>query len=364
MRRTIKAQTGINISRSAFWERISSKRHEHFLQLILNSLMAKIYTPINSGQVLLKKLKVLNIFIIDSCTFSLWDGAKGKYPGTFTTAGIKYHACFNLMNLTLDWFKITPSSTHDSQCFPDLNRLKNSLIIFDLGYFDFLLLYRIKEVGGFFLTRVKSDSVIHIQKIIKGLYHQRYIGQSLMSIKNRRKKDNIIEVLIEKKCSNGQMLSCRAIGFWHMENKIYHWYLTNLSVSAKVIYPLYRLRWQIELIFKSCKQSLNAARFTTNNEHIIRSLLLGTLITQFISCTILHINLPHLSKKEQLAISYQRISKITVQLKQDFINFLLTSQENFYHILYDKIRLFSDEIFDPNYKKRNTSLSSLDKVLS
>ena len=308
IRRTIKEQTNTDIKRSGFWERIATKRHENFLRLILNSLMQKIYLPISSGQILLKKLKVVNVFIIDSCTFSLWDGAKEQYSGAFTTAGIKYHACFNLMNLKLDWFKITPSSVHDSQCFPDINTLKDSLIIFDLGYFDFLLLYQINKIGGFFLTRIKSNSVILIKEIVKGLYHKRYIGQSILSIKNRRKKDDIIEVLIDKSCQSGEILSCRAIGFWHPENKVYHWYLTNLSVSAEIIYPLYRIRWQIELIFKSCKQSLNAARFTTNNEHIIRSLLLGSLIAQFISCVILQVNLPFLSHQEQLAVSYQNLS--------------------------------------------------------
>lgn len=363
IRRTIKEQTNTDIKRSGFWERIATKRHENFLRLILNSLMQKIYLPISSGQILLKKLKVVNVFIIDSCTFSLWDGAKEQYSGAFTTAGIKYHACFNLMNLKLDWFKITPSSVHDSQCFPDINTLKDSLIIFDLGYFDFLLLYQINKIGGFFLTRIKSNSVILIKEIVKGLYHKRYIGQSILSIKNRRKKDDIIEVLIDKSCQSGEILSCRAIGFWHPENKVYHWYLTNLSVSAEIIYPLYRIRWQIELIFKSCKQSLNAARFTTNNEHIIRSLLLGSLIAQFISCVILQVNLPFLSHQEQLAVSYQRLAKITVQLKQHFINFLLNDNEIYHKILYDKIRLFGDEIFDPNYKKRKSSMASLNESL-
>ncbi len=56
-----------------------------------------------------------------------------------------------------------------------------------------------------------------------------------------------------------------SVGFWNPSEKCYHWYITNLKVAAHLIYPLYRLRWQIELIFKACKQSLNVNRLTSNN---------------------------------------------------------------------------------------------------
>ena len=52
----------------------------------------------------------------------------------------------------MEWFKLSPSSTHDSQCFPDIASLKNKLIIFDLGYFEYSLLLNIIDIGGFFVT--------------------------------------------------------------------------------------------------------------------------------------------------------------------------------------------------------------------
>ena len=55
----------------------------------------------------------------------------------------------------------------------------------------------------------------------------------------------------------------------------YHWYLTNLKVVPTVIYPLYRLKWQVELIFKGCKSSLNADRMTSRNPLISENSVLG-----------------------------------------------------------------------------------------
>ncbi len=69
--------------------------------------------------------------------------------------------------------------------------------------------------------------------------------------------------MLAEKVHNGETLACRVIGFWNPSEKCYHWYMTNLKVYAYVIYPLYRIRWQIELIFKACKNSLNANQITS-----------------------------------------------------------------------------------------------------
>jgi len=138
------------------------------------------------------------------------------------------------------------------------------VVIVDLGYWDFNLLWEIQEFGGFFLSRIKSKAVIYITEIVQGKIAKKYIGSSLLSVPVKRKRSNILEVMIEKMCDKGT-LCCRAVCFWNPSEKCYHWYITNLKVAALMIYPLYRLRWQIELIFKACKQSLNVNRLTSNN---------------------------------------------------------------------------------------------------
>jgi len=363
IRRGMKAHFETDISRSAFWERLTTKRLKLWLQQLLEVLITQKFS-ILGGCEWQQQLGVTKIWVIDSCSFSLWDGAKADYPGTRTTAGIKWHACFDLMQSgSLVWSKLTPTTTNDSQCFPDIHQLKGGLAIFDLGYWDFSLLLQIKDAGGFFLSRLKSNAVITITEVIQGMSTKKYIGQSLLSVKHRRKKGDIIEVMIEKRCNNDQVLTCRAIGFWNPTEKAYHWYLTNLPVAAHLIYPLYRFRWQIELIFKSCKQSLNANRLTSNHSNIIESLLLATIISKLASQTILHIATSHLSQAEQLAVSYQRIAKVAVQLYRHFIQFLLNQSDQFLLKLMDQIKLFSNEIFDPNYRHRKTTLAQIHSLL-
>lgn len=58
--------------------------------------------------------------------------------------------------------------------------------------------------------------------------------------------------------------------------------VTNLpreSVQARDIVGLYRLRWQIELLFKELKSYCNLKKFSTENKHIVKSLIYASFIT-------------------------------------------------------------------------------------
>ena len=142
-------------------------------------------------------------------------------------------------------------------------------------------------------------------------------------------------------------------------DKCYYWYITNLTVAAQLIYSLYRLRWQIELIFKACKQSLNAECLTSNNSTIIENLLLSSLVAHLASHTILEIVIPQLTKVKQLAISVQRTAKIAALLGADFFNFLVNNSKKYAQVLISKIMRFAHDIFDPNFRHRDSSLAQV-----
>ena len=254
-----------------------------------------------------------------------------------------------------------PTKTHDRKCFPAVELLKGKLVIFDLGYWDYGLLYAIEKAGGLFLSRLKSNAVIPIAEVVQGLSHA-LVGQALLSLDFSRKRGNIIEVFTTK-LYDGHLLRYRVIGFWNPVEKGYHWYITNLMAAAYLIYPLYRLRWQIELIFKACKNSLNANQITSGDENIIESLLLASIAAHLSSHTLFEIGTAQVEEDQQLAMSFQRVAKLAVVLAQDFILFLLNSSREHFDNLLHKIKLFANEMFDPNYKKRETSLMRINRLL-
>ena len=72
----------------------------------------------------------------------------------------------------------------------------------------------------------------------------------------------------------------------------------------------------------------------------------------------------HLIEEKMWAISFQRIAKVAVLLARDFILFLLNSSIEYLNELLRKIELFADELYDPNYKKRESSLARIKRLLS
>jgi putative transposase len=361
IRRTMQSHLNKKISRSAFWERLSRRRLKQHLRAVVAELMKAFSAKTLRCEKLLEQLKVTAILVHDSSSITLREGAKARFPGTGSKAGIKWHACFNALTGVVEWFRLTPSRTHDRKCFPDLPLLKGKLILFDLGYFDYDLMLAIDNIGGFFLSRLKSNAVISVVEVVQGL-SKRALGKSLLSLDLPRKKGEIIEAIVEKVCQAGT-LRYRAIGFWNPVEKCYHWYVTNLTVPACIIYPLYRFRWQIELIFKACKNSLNANQITSGDKNIIESLLLASIAAHLCTHTILTSSLTHLDEEQQQAISFQRIAKVAVVLSREFVMFLLhRAKEHLDHLL-EKIKLFASELFDPNYKKRETSLRRIYRML-
>ena len=356
----MKSNLGQNISKSAFWERLSRERLKKLLGKIVSELMSNLATSVSVGGNILSQLGVTDIWIVDSSTITLQDGAKNNFPGTGAAAGIKWHACFSLMTGVMTWFHLTPSSTHDRKCMPDIKLLRGKLLISDLGYYDFGILLQIQKVGGFFLSRLKSNAAVYVKEIVQGL-SEKHVGQSLLSINFNKKTRAIVEVMIEK-VHDHDTLVCRAVGFWNPSEQRYHWYVTNLKVMAILIYPLYRLRWQIELIFKACKNSLNANQITSGDRNIIESLLLASIAAHLGSHTLFEAAVNELDECKTTAISFKRISKVAVVLSRDFVRFLLNPSKHIESLM-RKIKLFVNELFDPNYKNRETSLMRVHKLL-
>ena len=153
--------------------------------------MVTLTASVTTGHQILQPLGVTAIWLVDSSSITLWASAKNRFPGTRTAAGIKWHAGFDLLAGMLTWFQLTPTKTHDRKCFPAVELLKGKLVIFDLGYWDYGLLYAIEKAGGLFLSRLKSNAVIPIAEVVQGLSHAR-VGQALLSLDFSRKRGNIM----------------------------------------------------------------------------------------------------------------------------------------------------------------------------
>jgi transposase len=155
------------------------------------------------------------------------------------------------------------------------NMEKDDLIIRDLGYFSTSVLKKCMEKEAFFLSRLdsatnvydESGNVISFREIYKSMQESRTIDKCLFVYAGRDTKlpvrliirvvpDEVYEKRIRDKTrkSKGQ-----GRGELMEETRIrcrFNLFITNAEDSlfpADRVFPLYRLRWQIELQFKIWK---------------------------------------------------------------------------------------------------------------
>lgn len=329
------------------------------------SLLGSIVGPTAIGAELLRALGVSAVLILDSTSSSLPKAAKNTFPAprkNVVPAAVKLHLCFDLLRGAVDWFNITEATSHDRNSFPDIPGLRNKLIIFDLGYWDYSLLEAIKSAGGFFLTRVKSTALIKIVQVVDGL-PKHFEGWCLFDKKLPNKKSALIEVVGQITISAKVSFEARVIGFFNPTTKEYHWYITNLLVPAKLIYPLYRLRWQIELIFKSMKTTFRLADFSTANANIIVTMMLAALMAAMISYPVAMTLALDKKKNEKTNPSFQRAAIVISICANQFVEFLAGNGNiNSLQKLTRALRSQAHELFDPNCKRRKSSLSLITEM--
>jgi len=359
LRKLVQEQFKTNLSRGGFWERLAARKLRDTLEALVCSLIQTISHKLLVSHDLLKMLGVSSILLLDSSSSTLPKAAKAAFPAprnNVAPASVKLHLCFDIIKGAVDWFNITEATSHDRNSFPEIKSLKGKLIIFDLGYWDYSLLAQIITAGGFFLSRVKSSASIEVVKVIEGLPKHFEGWSDLFDRKFPDRHAKIIEIVGSFSQNYKPVFQARVIGFWNPIANQYHWYVTNLSAPAKLIYPLYRLRWQIELIFKSLKATFRLADFTTANTNIIHVLLYAALIATIIAHPIAFILAEEHKASKQAAPSIQRAAIVISNCAKLFIDFLLSKNDSALVALTQELTRQTSELFDPNFKKRKSSL--------
>jgi IS4 transposase len=81
-----------------------------------------------------------------------------RFPRLTRQPVAKFHLIQNVTKQMIKQFQLTDEGTHESSQLPVRSWLRVRLLLFDLGFYSFHRFALIEENGGFFLTRLKSNS--------------------------------------------------------------------------------------------------------------------------------------------------------------------------------------------------------------
>ena len=114
-----------------------------------------------------------------------------------------------------------------------------------------------------------------------------------------------------------------------------------------------------QLIFKAFKSSFRLADIPTSNPRIILSIVYSALIANIIAHPVAHILATEFKKSKQMTPSFQRAAMLIANTASQFIIFLVEGSKMALENLKDALELQKRELFDPNSKKRETTLAGL-----
>lgn len=168
--------------------------------------------------------------------------------------------------------KITDANNNDGQhtdfIWEDVRR--NTLVIFDLGYWNFGFLDAIHEREAFFVTRVSPRNR---PKLVKWLRRTKEIRDYVARLDRHKSHPKRCRVrVIEQRQEDGT--------WWR--------WCTNLMdpkrFPAEEIIELYRMRWQVEVFFRQLKHVFHLKRVRSMNPNA----LLVELYVSFIAYLLAH----------------------------------------------------------------------------
>ncbi|HTO14416.1 MAG TPA: IS4 family transposase [Edaphocola sp.] len=253
-------------------------RDEEVFAEIYNSLLNKYGNVLSDSRIeeIIKK----QVKIIDSSTISLFKeilscvGRKAKTGKS--KGGIKMHTVINADEVvpSVVWF--SKAATHDHQFLAKLPCNEDTIYVFDKGYNDYKAFEHFTKNNTGFVTRIKDNAV----------YRTEQINEIAENIHSGVLEDATITVDV-KHGSTLIPLTLRKVRFYDRENKREFEFLTNLmDLRADMIAALYKVRWQIELVFKQLKQNFPLKYFLGDNENAIKIQIYCVLIVNLLLAVI------------------------------------------------------------------------------
>lgn len=291
LRSRLEVREDINVSPQGLDQRFNENAVE-FLKSIFNEMLKKQNTILKEEENLLK-YHFKSIKVVDSTTIILPEHLKSTYRGSggsASDAAAKVQLQLDLLTGSFINCDISEAVSNDADYLPALEKCieEKELHLKDLGYFNLEHLNMLEKSKAYYISKLRSTSVIYIKndnpemntkgKIKKSSIYKKvdiqeiaeplaegetieipdiYIGKDKLKTKliltkltqeckiNREKK-------FFKDVKKGKKTLSDKNVFWNNINI----YITNIPksiLSKEQIHDIYSLRWQVELMFKIWK---------------------------------------------------------------------------------------------------------------
>jgi hypothetical protein len=300
--------TNTNLARSSFHEYFSPALAQLMKRLVddFRQAHADVEWPMLNPELF------TSVVIQDSSLITLRDALEASYPscafsGSKTKerdkAALKIHMGLNPLAVAPHTLDVTSARVYDGDGLVIDEGVRNTLLLFDRGYFKYATFHQIIHHGGYFITRylkacdppvapfemplVPASSQSTAKKVRK-------LSTVLEEAITSSPPPSVVDVLLNPsdrylkggKRKPGELFTLRFVGIWNAEKKCYNGYFTNLpteQVPPELVSQWYTYRWEIEMQFKCLKSYHKADHINTGKSYITETLLYAALLGWMLS---------------------------------------------------------------------------------
>jgi hypothetical protein len=307
LQQTLASTEGASCSRQAIAQHCREQT-AHFLQALLLAAASQLFSGDPVAIPLLQRFSA--VLLIDSTTITLpaalaaeWPGCGGRTP-LAGLASLKVQVRLELLRGGLDALELQAGRAHDATGLVQTAPVPQGAVrLADLGYFALTVLASIVAGGGHFLCRPKLQT-----RLVDGAGAPRTVAAYLAANRHGRVERQVLLGLRER-------LPCRLIAqrlpaplaalrlarllaaaqreglrVSAEQRELCHWLVLVTSLSAAQLsfgeaLILYRLRWQVELLFKLWK---SAGVGVADGRSADRWRTLCTVYAKLLACVVQH----------------------------------------------------------------------------
>jgi len=302
LRRGYSDMAGVDFSQSAWHDRFNPTTVK-FLRACVKLAVQQMAGEAN--RTLSPKMKwVDDILIQDSSIVRLSAALMKKFPATRlrkNASGLKVSMLVSAVASSPKKITIHGERIHETKTLKIGPWVKNKVLLIDLGFFKFQMFSRIHENGGYFLSRLRTNSNPLFLSTLR-MYRGNTIeleGKRWKEVKDKLKRgvlDAEVEVTFSRRVYRGKQSkdakSFRLVAIYNYEAKKYHTYITNIppdALSAEDVAELYRVRWDIEMIFKELKSKYSLDVIKSANPNVVEGLIWTGILTLLVSRRLLNV---------------------------------------------------------------------------
>jgi hypothetical protein len=326
--RTFNAFTGLSIRYKPFHNQLRKAAFPEFMRRLLERMLEKMTRPVLSPGLGSKLGRFRDILLHDGSSFALKDALSKQWPGRFTKvspAAVELHVTMSALEDNPIQITLAPDKEAERALGPKASDLRDCLLLEDRGYEHRQFFRDMQSAGGFFIVRGNKA----IRPIVRKAHDLR--GRRLRHLEGKllswevlpsRSIDLAIEWGTGKETYHGRLVALYKRGRRNEKTFVYlHTNLERAEFPAPEIGRLYRLRWQIELLFKECKSHANLHRFDTEKSEIAEGLIWASMLVVVLKRGITHAAQFALG----IELSTQRAASCAKHVLDDILRCLLTN---------------------------------------